>query len=638
MGIALAGCFIGVEAAMAQSGPVLLTPPQKLQPPGQTETPEQAPVPSLPVPQLPEKLPTSTPSGAPIQINTLQTINPDTTGVLSADEGGFGVDMWSGTSKRMLTSMIGRLPVNIRSDVMRDLMRRLLLSTATLPDGMAGDGSYIASRVGLLSGMGDTDSVNHLLDATPGRASIEELVQFEADARFLSNDNARACALAASQIDNPDSIFWQKAFIFCQALNGEHDKASLGVSLLQETGDEDQAFYALVETLAGNPVPVESLADPTPMHLSMARVSKTQLPGDVIASNRPGVLRTIATSPNATIETRLEAAERAEMTGALSVDNLRQLYTSISFSEEDLANPLSKAESEGGPLSRALLYRASLIQTIPVAQAEAAAKALSLGRDGGRYTSTVRVFMPVLKRIPPSTELIWFAPDAIRAFLIGGEKEAATPWFSLLRNNALHNVESAIALNALLPMARLAGSSETHEWGPGELAKWWNQTRTEEGARDKAALLYTLLEGLGEDIPRDAWEALLEGPERKTMLMPNPSVWHSLKEATLAVESLPRNSENSTFAPTPTVETPAQGNMTQGVVVATTLASPMTASQPRTERVGEIVMLSLIALGEGGPAQAEPVVLEQIMRSLKLIGLENEVRELALEAAVAAGL
>ena len=92
-------------------------------------------------------------------------------------------------------------------------------------------------------------------------------------------------------------------------------------------------------------------------------------------------------------------------------------------------------------MSRALLYRTSLIQTVPTAQAEAASKALYLGREGGRYASIARVFLPVLKRIPPSAELSWFAPEIIRAFLSCGEQVSATPWFSLLRTSAQHNQE-----------------------------------------------------------------------------------------------------------------------------------------------------------------------------------------------------
>ena len=641
---AAASSFVALQRANAQSVPVRLAPPpQKLQPPGQSPAPEGQPaaLPALPAPQLPAVSTATGSVGTAIEIDTLQTINPDTAGVLNEQEGGFGVDMWAGTSRRMMETLMGRLPVNIRSETMRDLMRRLLLSTATLPMGMAGDGSYIARRVGLLAAMGDTLSVSRLLDATPGRSNIDKLMRYEADMRFLANDNARACSLAAGQIGYQDNDYWQKAFIFCQALAGEHDKAALGVSMLQETGNQDDAFYTLVEALRGNPMAIRQLPDATPMHLSMARVTKTQLPNDVVSSTRPAVLRTIAISPNASVEIRLEAAERAEMAGALDVDTLRQLYTSVSFTEEDLANPLSKAEAESGPLSRALLYRTSLIQTLPIAQAEATAKALSLGREGGRYTSIVRVFMPVLKRIPPSAELIWFAPEAIRAFLIGGEDDAAAPWFNLLNAAAQHNEEAAMALKALLPLARLAGSAETHEWGSVQLANWWNQLKEDQGenARDKAALLYTLFDGLGENVPRDAWDALLDGPQRITMAMPNPALWRSLEEATRAAKMARESSSETVLPVAEEAVQPLPASTQTSVVSAVQMAAPeMTQPAPPRTRVGEIILLSLIALGEGGPGQAEPIVLSQIMESLGVIGLDKEVRSLALEAAVAAGL
>ena len=190
--------LVSVQLAEAQSGPVRLAPLQKRLGGQNTVT---LPKVALPVQ---EQQTTATEVkdsiGTSIQVDTLQIINPDTAGVLSTQEGGFGVGMWDGTSRRMLTTMIRQLPVNIKSKAMRDLMRRLLLSTAILPEGMAGDGSYIARRVGLLSSMGDTSSVNQLLDATPGRSQIDQLVRYEADARFLANDNARACSLAARQI------------------------------------------------------------------------------------------------------------------------------------------------------------------------------------------------------------------------------------------------------------------------------------------------------------------------------------------------------------------------------------------------------------------------------------------------------
>ena len=387
----------GFEVQARQDQPILLTPPQKLAPPpGASSPPVPAAVPFQPPTPAPAPAPTppSEPAAASsvlpvaatqrpsgVKIDSLQSIDPDTTGTLTASQGGFGADMWLGTERDIVEKLLPQLPVSAPSAAMRDLMRRLLLSAARVPEGTSKGVSLLAIRAKLLSAMGDLVSLNTLLNATPGRSRDQELVRVETEARFLSNDNARACALAGGQIRDDNVPYWQKAFLFCQALAGEHGKASLGVSVMREAGEKDEVFFALIESLGtGVPAILDSLSDPTPLHLAMARVAKAKLPDDVISSNHPGVLRTIAISPNASVGLRLEAAERAELAGALPVDSLRQIYSSISFSEQDLANPPSRAEPEGGPMTRALLYHPSPIQTVTPPPARAVARAPAPGR------------------------------------------------------------------------------------------------------------------------------------------------------------------------------------------------------------------------------------------------------------------
>ena len=55
-------------------------------------------------------------------------------------------------------------------------------------------------------------------------------------------------------------------------------------------------------------------------------------------------------------------------------------------------------------------------------------------------------------------------------------------------------------------------------------------------------------------------------------------------------------------------------------------------------RVGETVLLSLIALGDGGPAGSHTVTLTKVLSALDRVGLETEARALAIEAAVAYGI
>lgn len=625
----------GSGAEAQQDKPIRLAPLEKLTPPpggaggpaaGSPEHIQQLLKPAEP-PAPATIPPAGAATGTGVQVGNLQTIDPDTAGTLTSGQGGFGVDMWLGTERSIVERLLPQMPVNASSAAMRDLMRRMLLSTARVPEGDSHGTSLVAIRVKLLAAMGDLVGVNTLLNVTPGRATDPELVRLETDARFLANDNARACALVGGQIRDHNVPYWQKAFIFCQALAGQHEKAGLGVSLMKEAGGKDEVFFALIESLGvGEPVNLSTLPDPTPLQLALARVAKAKLPPDVISSNRPGVLRTIAISPNAPVELRLEAAERAEAAGALPLDSLRQLYTSVSFSEDEVANPLSRAETEGGPLTRALLYHTSLIQTVPTAQAEVVGRALALGREEGRYASVVRVFMPVLKRIPPSAELMWFAPDAIRALLLNGDTIAAEGWFALLRASALFNKETGQSITRLMPIVRLMGSPEAAEWSTSKLPDWWESVKDTQGASADAALLYSLFDALGEPVPAQLWKDLVTGTGRKLVTMPHPALWLRLIEATEAVRK----------------GRPEMGTKT---AQSTDIATDANASDAPADgvpgprrRVAETVLLSLLALGEAGPAGADPLLLRQVLISLRAAGFEEEARAMAMEAALAAGL
>jgi hypothetical protein len=580
-----------VAAQQTQTAPQVLQP-QRLQP---ARPPMAAPPPARIVepPPRPASPPAAVqvPGGPMVQVDPLRAIDPDTVGTLTEGQGGFGPDMWRGTQRSLVDALLPRLPVNAPSSAVRDLMRRLLLSSAAAPQGGVEPGGLVALRAQVLAAMGDIVGVNGLLNATPDRAANERLLRIEADMRLLANDNARACAIAQAQVHERPATYWQKAFVFCQGLAGEHDKAALGLGLLKELGEKDPVFFALAGALATGAAPaLASLADPTPLHLAAARVAKAQLPADVLASGRPGILRTVATSPNAPIEVRLKAAELAEAAGALPIDALRQLYSGVQFSEKDLANALSKAESQGGPMTRALLFRAALLQTVPTAQAEAVEKALALARGEGRYDSAARVFLPIVKRMPVSAELMWFAPEAARALVGAGEAEAARPWLQLLRAGAVFNQDAGRALTRLLPLAKLGGFAGDDAWTPQALLDWWTEVKGQQQARRRAALLFSLFEALDVPVPGQAWDALVEGAERASVPMPDPVLWFRLAQAVKA------------------------------------------------GRVGETVLLALVVLGEDGVVRGDPQVLRAVVGDLRAVGLKAEARALAVEAALAAGL
>jgi len=108
-------------------------------------------------------------------------------------------------------------------------------------------------------------------------------------------------------------------------------------------------------------------------------------------------------------------------------------------------------------------------------------------------------------------------------------------------------------------------------------------------ATERSALLFILLDALGYDLPDQAWDGLLQGSLTITAYVPSPALVRSLESASL------------------------------------------------NKRLGETVLLGLLALGDVGPSSAAPSTLRTVIRALNGVGLAAEARALALEAALGRG-
>lgn len=602
------------DGANAQTGtapqdgagqPRLLEPPKRLEPPAPARPPAPAPGPTRLTPLTPGQAPAQlSPPGAAaaspgspppadeggISVGPLAPVMPGAVGTLAEDDGGLGPAMWQGTPRSVVDALLPAIPAGVRSPAMHDLARRLLLSSAAVPEGSS-ERHFVAMRAERLIAMGDVAAAVELLDRVGRQDRHPELDRIEAEARLLNNDTVRACDLAGNASDTLDARFWQRLLVFCQALAGQDDRAALGVSLLRETGGGDPAFYALIDALSGQEdAVVDSLSDPTPLHLAMARAAEIGLPADVTGSDSPAVLRTVAIGPNAAFETRLEAAERAAAAGSLDTEFLRRLYAEVSFSEAEQGNPLSNAETEGGSWGRALLYQTAQRETVPSAKAEAVSQALASAAEDGRYAAVARVFLPVVTALTPSQELNWFAPMAVRALVVAAAAEPARRWFAQVRTGAGYEASGRSHLHAVLPLARLAGATDQAGWSEESLIAWWRDTDEAGVGRQQAELVFVLLEGLGEPVPDAIWLDLLDGTPRESVAMPPVAVWYRLDSAAYA------------------------------------------------GRVGETVLLALVVLGEQGPQEASPLAMRKVVDSLRSVGELDAARALAVEAGLAAGL
>ena len=592
--------LLAAVPAWAQDRPVTLTAPQPLGAPA-AATPS-ADASSKPVEAAPG-----------IKIDKLEELDPNSVGLLDVGAGGFGIGMWKGTPRALVETLLPALPGAPQSSVGRSLYRRLLLSAAEAP---AGEGakdrpSLVAMRISRLLAQGDVASAQNLLRVVPQRHDDPAIGRARAEVAFLMNDNAGACAEVRARLGQNDTTLWRKAHVFCQLLAGDVPGANIGMGLLQEQGIEDAPFFGLARMLAGDKgVAVNGLEKPEPLHIAMMRAAKVQIPPAVVVESGAAVLRSVALSPNADLDTRLAAAEQAEMRGAFEAEALRQLYLSVNFTPAELSGALSAAEKLSGPRARALLYRAARGQSVASAQAEILARAFALARKDGRLPVAMRVMMPILSAIEPGEDLAWFAADAGSAIYALGEPAAAAKWFFLAMakpDTAAKAKDGAAKLpsaQALWPMAQLASlpiaapaDPSATDGAPREpvpapaldaqaFERWWQAASVlgndERGRR--ATRILALAEALGAKIDDGFWARLVTVSAVPQATLPSAGLMNGLKRAAAA------------------------------------------------GRIGETVLLALSALGADHPAKTDIRVLAPVVRALREAGLQEPARRLAVES------
>jgi len=528
-------------------------------------------------------------------VQSLAAVDISSAGLLDDEDGGLGVDMWRGITRSLVEKLLPRLPVATTSSAMQGLARRLLLTRARVPDGTATASSLLGLRVERLAAAGDTASVNALMNLAPADLSDQRLSRAKVDGLLLSGDTASACAnFQALVAEAPDESYWVKGLAFCRALGGAHEQALFAADLLRDLGEDDPPFFTLLRVLSGDRgLAVESLLDPTPLHIAMMKTARLPLPADAIAGASPGILAAIGRAPNADIDLRLAAAERAEATGALDTALLAEIYRSVTFAPEELADAPATLKQLTAPRANALLYQVGQILEVPTARAEALALAWRLARERGTYATAVRVSLPTLQALEPTPELAWFAVDAVRALYAAGDVTTAQRWFAMVQANATPgNADAALAVLKLWPLPFLRDPRYHQSWdGEAILGPWVQGMDALGGPKAEGAkqveLVLTLLVALDFKIPAAVWPPLFQDLLTVSASIPTAGLWIHLRSASLSGD------------------------------------------------IGATVLFAMLALGEGGPAEAAPIVLSEVISALRRVNLDDTARQIAVEAVMA---
>lgn len=523
--------------------------------------------------------------GSGITMASLGGVDTSSIGLMSADNGGLGSDMWRGATRADVGQYLAMLPVATPSPVANDLDRRLLLTSATPPEGQVSGQSLLGIRLDRLIASGRADLAQELgrnaaADTSPA-VSIAR-----ARAALALADDKTACQeltnLPAGNDPAHDEVdaFATRLSAFCQILSGNHGAANVTLDLAREEAYDNPLFYSLAaEANDGLKLKAPAPKSLDALDLRFYALAKRPLPDNAGAIAVPATVKLIAEDESLDRQIRIEAAERATMSGLYTGEQLALLYRSVPFKPEEVEGAKAGIFPKGAGLRRALLMQAIDAEIMPNERASLMKQFLSTGEAAGIYYASVQAVLPALDGLAPAPELKDFAASATRAFLIAGEREKAAAWFALVQSGGPALGREQRELSALM---RLSDPNGLQPISPALAAEIAADLRSGVPATQNfAATEAMIFDASGQILPQNVLEALVAAPR-----------------SVGAPEQLLNQLHNAGL----------KGSK------------------------GEVVLLSLVAIGPGGPESADRQAVAQSVSSLRAVHLESEARRLALEA------
>lgn len=510
-----------------------------------------------------------------------QAVNFDgrPTGFLSVSTGGMPPDAWAGTSLGTAKRLVSALPAAPRSRALRDVQFKVMVSQLNPPppDGSPPP-SLFARKVDRLAAMGEAESLNEMVRSAGGYAD-PAIAAAVVDSLMMAGEKEGACAIARSHpLVEP---FKRRADVACMVAAGDNAGAMAAAAALR---GNDPLLAKLVEVAAGGLPP--SAAPPTQLDgpaMVMLDLAYVQPPASALKTIQPPLMRSLVAHRTLPMAMRLDIAERGEALAIIEATKLGDLYIEA-LRDRVVLPPAMARRAKLVYDARRAANPQEVVNSIIAVYGEARGSAL--------FPTIARASAAGLLNIPAQPQFANIAQEAMRGFLLLGDKQQTKAWTKLALTAARDNARAMNALDRLMPLVAIAGVDDPKQLPPDEVNRWYEVMRQDDAARAplRGYLLLELFRATGIDVSRGATQLPETPPANARLVSPPAATMQALQAAAVG------------------------------------------------RRRAETALLASIAVGETALVELHPAAVGAIVRTLRQVGEDHAARLFAVETAIAHGL
>ncbi len=518
-------------------------------------------------------------SGQTISVGELSAaIDPWTAAGMTPAEGGLRPDLWRGSDAGVIAPALLRLKAQPNSATALSLARRALLSGGGAPANATPDLSLV--RVDRAAAFATPEMIVALADRYPDINRAPTVAIAAAEGLIAAGRQDAACTRAARFASGADAApYFLKLRAYCFARAGDIAAANLNLDIARAADGADawfgQALGIKTGAYAGRPP-----AGRYRTALEAAISSYAGLATDLRAlAAAPGLaLGALAAHPDTAPGLRIEAAQRA---AALDVISPAQHAEALTLGLAALASQTPAPVIPAPAASFAAVRNATEAPDAPDAGGKAAliAAALEATTSYAGFAAAARLYRADLQSITPSEALAAHAQIFAEAALATYDPPGALAW-----RRVAANLDPQIAAQIDLAVAALSG--------------------------------------LTDDLAATALEnrlAVAATPAQQRAAMRDVMLGLAL--------GMPQSSNVQRFM--------IQNEVAPGARVDLSLLANLVMTSRRAA-VAETALLATLILQNGGVGRLDPIDAAQVIRALREVDLEDDARQLAIEAMLAA--
>jgi hypothetical protein len=506
----------------------------------------------------------------------------------NASDGGLGIDLWQDSNRETLLNLIQIMPADLNWRTTQSLVRRALLTRTDMGFMKGGSNAepgndFLTVRIEKLTDMGNFSEAVKLYTANPDKPYHERLAKAGIMAMLYGGDTSLACLEeSALKSELPDSPFWQQisglcAYYMAKMVGAQKDVtvAFEGSSLLRKVIEKENFRYSIHNAKNFEPLsPLEKAA-----LIGDGRIDYSSLRPVELRDFSPLSSAIIVRDSNLPDELRLHLLALRVARGLDNPESLTNFYKEASFDgREKQAEPMAAYSDIKGWRRAAYLYKAAGAAA-PETRSPIIAEALALRDDYG--LPALLPFTPFLDDAAP----LGLPPESLR---------------------------TGMRLYAL------AARKATPVW-----LETWDGIRGENRADQITDLAYKAATNTPVSITENKAESKVYGifsDEARSQLV------NMIKEKLDKTKKLHKYTDEVAYE--------KNLDLTSGEGYVMPLVSLIGDLEKAEEdrRLGEVVLLSSIALQGTPPEKINAGLLHKAMHGFETVGLTKEARELAMEA------